>query len=96
MRNILQSCYLCVEVILYFLQYLIQLSESSGGKLAVNGPIGANTADGHIHIGAVHLRINRRLSCRELIDLKTHTLASCVPATDSLASCPVGISCRRH
>ena len=45
-----------VEVCLYVLQDLVQLGKASGGQLAVDGPIGADAADSHVHISTVHLQ----------------------------------------
>lgn len=47
---------LWVEVCLYILQYLIQLGKASGWQLTVDGPIWADAAHSHVHVGAVHLR----------------------------------------
>ena len=88
-----------VEVCLYVLQDLVQLGKASGGQLAVDGPIGADAADSHVHISTVHLQ---RASDESLVCC-THTLTqqhrcihSPVPVAGWPVSCPAGLSCMQH
>lgn len=87
---------LCVEVCFYVVQYVIQLHQASGGELTVDGPIWADAADNHVHICTVHLRRWRTSRWFPAINSHPHARVSSVPVRGLLASCPAGLSCRRH